>query len=60
MMNNASDVDVLDVFRQERDRMEIVRSLQKRVEDWAKNGRDVSMNVENGTQTVDIVIRLKK
>lgn len=60
VMNNASDVDVLDVFRQERDRMEIVRSLQKRVEDWAKNGRDVSMNVENGTQTVDIIIRLKK
>lgn len=58
--HEAAELNVLDVFRRERDQMEMVRSLQKRVEDWARGGRDVSMDIENGTQTVDIIIRLKK
>lgn len=53
---NATD----ELFREERDMMEMVRTLRRRVDDWSKSGKNVSMEIENGADTLNITIQLKK
>lgn len=40
--------------------MEILRQLRKKVESWRKEGKDVSMNIANGSRLLEVVIRLNK
>ena len=53
---NGSD----DVFGEEKDRMNMVQTLRRRVDDWVRGGRNVTMHVENRANSVEIVIQLNK
>ena len=50
----------LDAFQQERDMMDVVRNLRKKVELWNKAGKSASMSVANGLTTVEITLRFAK
>lgn len=50
----------IDVFRCEKEMMEMVQVLRRRVDSWNKNGKNVSMNVANGLKNVEITIQLTK
>ena len=50
----------LDAFQQERDMMDVVRNLRKKVELWNKTGKSASMSVANGLTTVEITLRFAK
>ena len=49
-----------EVFRCEKEMMDMVQTLRRRVDSWNKNGRHVSMDVANGLKNVEITIRLAK
>ncbi len=49
-----------EIFKGEKELMEMVRALQRRVEYWNKNGKTASINVVNGARAVEICIRLDK
>ena len=49
-----------DAFRGEREMMDMVQALRKRVEGWNQKGRDATMCVTNGLRTIEITIRLNK
>ncbi|MBR2353151.1 MAG: ParB/RepB/Spo0J family partition protein [Clostridia bacterium] len=40
--------------------MEILRQLRKRLELWRREGKDVSMNIANGSRLLEVVIRFNK
>ncbi len=50
----------VDLFRGEKEIMDMVRSLQRRVDHWNKGGKNASINVVNGTRAVEICIRMNK
>ena len=50
----------IDVFRCEKEMMEMVQVLRRRVDSWNKNGKNVSMNVANGLKNVEVTIQLTK
>lgn len=50
----------LDAFQEERDMMDVVRNLRKKVELWNKNGKSASMSVTNNLKTVEITLRFLK
>lgn len=52
--------DAEDVFHSERDMMDMVQILRKRVECWNKNGKNATISVENGLRSVEVTIRLNK
>lgn len=49
-----------DVFHDERDMMDMVQILRRRVEGWKKNGKNASISVTNGLRSVEVTIRLAK
>jgi len=49
-----------DVFQGEKEMMEMVQVLRRRVDSWNKSGKHVSMDVTNGQKSVEILIRLEK
>ena len=49
-----------DAFQGERDMMDMVQTLRRRVETWNKCGRAASMSVTNGLRTVEVTIRFNK
>ena len=40
--------------------MEVLRHLRRKMESWRREGKDISMNVANGTKALEVVIRLNK
>lgn len=54
----SADAD--EIFKGEKEIMDMVRSLQRRVEYWNKGGKSASINVVNGSRTVEICIRMNK
>ena len=40
--------------------MEVLRHLRKKLESWRREGKDISMNIANGTKALEVVIRLNK
>lgn len=49
-----------DIFRGERDMMDMVQNLRRRVETWNKSGKTAVMSVTNGLRTVEVTIRFDK
>ena len=49
-----------DLFRNEKDMMDLVQSLRRRVEHWNQSGRQASINVKNEAQMIEIHIRMAK
>ena len=49
-----------DVFRGERDMMDMVQTLRRRVDHWNKSGKNAYMSVTNGLRTVEVTIRFNK
>lgn len=49
-----------DAFREEREMMDMVQTLRRRVDTWNKCGKNASMSVTNGLRTVEVIIRLNK
>lgn len=49
-----------DAFRTERDMMDMVQVLRRRVDHWNKNGKNASMSVANGVRSIEVTIRLNK
>ena len=49
-----------DVFHGEREMMDMVQTLRRRVETWNKSGKNASMSVTNGLRTVEVTIRFNK
>ncbi|MBQ9783297.1 MAG: ParB/RepB/Spo0J family partition protein [Clostridia bacterium] len=58
--NEQGNRQIRDAFRGEKEMMEMVQSLRRRVECWNKNGKQASMNVENGAKAIEVTIRLNK
>ncbi len=54
------DADYVDLFKGEKEVADLVRSLQRRVDHWNKGGKNVSLNVVNGSRAVEICIRMNK
>ena len=50
----------VDVFQSEKEMMELVEGLRRRVEHWNRGGKEATMNVTNGLRTIEITIRLNK
>ena len=50
----------MDAFQQERDMMDVVKNLRKKVELWNRAGKSASMSVANGLKTVEITLRFAK
>ncbi len=44
----------------EEEAQEVHKFLQKKVDEWKKQGKDVSLHVNNGAKTMEIVIRFNK
>lgn len=49
-----------DAFRREREMMDLVRRLRKKVDGWNRGGSPVSMSVINGLKGVEILLRFPK
>ena len=49
-----------DAFQQEKDMMDVVRNLRRKVEFWNKAGKSASMSVSNGLRVVEITLRFAK
>ena len=49
-----------DLFKNEKEMMDMVQSLRRRVEHWNQNGKNASINVVNGARTIEICIRMNK
>lgn len=49
-----------DAFHDEREMMDMVQTLRRRVETWNKCGKNASMSVTNGLRTVEVTIRFNK
>ena len=49
-----------DVFKGEKELMDMVRSLRRRVEYWNQSGKKASISVKNGTETVEVHIKVGK
>ena len=49
-----------DVFHEERDMMDMVQILRRRVDGWRKNGKNATISVTNGLRSVEVTIRLAK
>ena len=63
---NVSEVTIshkqgaFDAFQQEKDMMDVVRNLRRKVEFWNKAGKSASMSVSNGLRVVEITLRFAK
>ncbi len=57
---SAHRTATVDLFRCEKEMMEMVQVLRRRVDSWNKNGKNVSMNVANGLKNIEVTIRLAK
>lgn len=60
MQNREQSAAQSDVFHCEREMMDMVQTLRRRVETWNKCGRNASMSVTNGLRTVEVTIRFNK
>lgn len=49
-----------DAFRGEKDMMDMVQTLRRRVDTWNKSGKNAFMSVTNGLRTVEVTIRFNK
>lgn len=58
--NEQGSRQIRDAFRGEKEMMEMVQSLRRRVENWNKSGKHAFMDVENGAKTIEVTIRLEK
>ncbi len=50
----------LEAFKNEKDMMDMVQFLRRKVEGWNKDGRGASMSVTNGLRTIEVTIRFNK
>ncbi len=60
LTNEAESLTEMDAFRGEREMMDMVQILRRRVDAWNKNGKNTFMSVTNGLKTVEVVIRFPK
>ncbi|MBQ9086673.1 MAG: ParB/RepB/Spo0J family partition protein [Clostridia bacterium] len=56
---SVSSID-LEIFRQEKEMMDMLKNLRRRVDAWNKNGKNASMSIANDSKTVEITIRFTK
>lgn len=49
-----------DVFKDEKEMMDMVQSLHRRVDHWNKNGKTASIDVTNGSKMLEICIKISK
>ena len=51
---------LVEEFREEKEILDLVQSLRRRVDRWNKNGKNAAVDVENDKQSIKICIRLSR
>ena len=59
-VRSEGDEGDFDVFRGEREMIDMVQTLRRRVDLWNKNGRNACIRVTNGAESVEVTIRFDK
>ena len=59
-MSSASVTARSAVIWEEKEMMDLVQSLRRRVDRWNKDGKSASISVDNGKNGIEIMIRLSK
>ena len=59
-VRSEGDEEGFDVFRGEREMIDMVQTLRRRVDLWNKNGRNACIRVTNGAESVEVTIRFDK